>query len=229
MTAKRRTPRAALLLLAALLTAVAVWAADGVVVADWSTYPVGTKGIPEGWKGGSWGSPKYDFAVIDNDGHRVLHLKSDGDSSTISTEIKGKVNLKETPILEWRWRVTKLPKGADARKSATDDEAGQVYVAWPRFPEAVRSRIIGYIWDTTAPVGSDFKSDKTGTVHYIVVESGPAKLGQWITERRNVVEDFKKVYGENPPNPGALSISIDSDDTQSSAEAFVGPILFRKP
>ena len=221
--------KALLLPFAALLTTVAAWAADTVVVADWSKYAVGTKGIPDGWKGGSWGSPQYDFAVIDNDGQRLLHLKSNGDSSTLSTEIKGKVNLNETPILEWRWRVTKLPKGADARKSATDDEAGQVYVGWPRFPEAVRSRIIGYIWDTTAPVGSDFKSEKTGTVHYIVVESGPAKLGQWITERRNVVEDFKKVYGETPPNPGALSISIDSDDTKSSAEAFVGRILFRKP
>ena len=63
----------------------------------------------------------------------------------------------------------------------------------------------------------------------IVVQSGPAKLGEWITEHRNVVEDFKKIYGEDPPNPGALSISIDSDDTKSSAEAFVGPILFRKP
>ena len=228
--------KALLLLVAALLSAGAVllsagalWAADTVVVADWSTYVVGTTGIPEGWKGGSWGSPKYDFAVIENEGHRVLHLKSDGDSSTISTEIKGKVNLKETPILEWRWRVTKLPKGADARKGSTDDEAGQVYVAWPRFPEAVRSRIIGYIWDATAPVGSVFKSEKTGTVSYVVVQSGPEKLGEWITERRNVAEDFKKIYGEDPPNPGALSVSIDSDDTKSSAEAFVGPILFRKP
>ena len=218
-----------LLPLAVLLIAIAAWAADGVVVADWSKYAVGTKGIPEGWKGGTWGSPKYDLAIIESDGQKVLHLKSDGDSSTIVMEIKGKVNLKETPILEWRWRVTKLPKGADARKSATDDEAGQIYVGWPRFPEAVRSRIIGYIWDTTAPVGSDFKSEKTSTVHYIVVESGPAKLGQWITEHRNVAEDFKKVYGEEPPSPGAVSITIDSDDTKSSAEAFVGSILFRKP
>ena len=114
-------------------------------------------------------------------------------------------------------------------RSATDDEAGQIYVAWPRFPEAVRSRIIGYIWDTAAPVGSIFKSEKTGTVHYVVVESGPAKLGQWITEHRNVAEDFKKVYGAEPDNPGVVSISIDSDDTRSSAEAFVGTLLFRRP
>src|SRR5688572_31099925 len=100
-----------LLPLATLLVAVAAWAAD--TVADWSKYPVGTKGIPEGWKGGDWGSPKYDFQVVEVDGQRALHLKSEGDSSTISRDIKGKVNLGETPILEWRWKVTKLPRGAD--------------------------------------------------------------------------------------------------------------------
>ena len=215
--------------LAILLVVAAAWAADSAVVADWSQHLLGTKGIPDGWKGGDWGSPKYDFEIVEADGQRVLHLRSEGDSSTISRDVKGKVNLKQTPILEWRWKITRLPRGADARKSATDDEAGQVYVTWPRFPEAVRSRIIGYIWDTTAPVGSVFKSEKTGTVHYVVVESGPGKLGQWITERRNVVEDFKKIYGVEPDNPGGISISIDSDDTRSSAEAFLATILFRKP
>ena len=213
----------------ALLVVAAAWAADSVVVADWSKYRVGSKGLLEGWKGGNWGSPKYDFEIVEVDGQRVLHLKSEGDSSTIARDIKGKVDLKETPILEWRWKVTKLPRGADARKGETDDEAGQIYVTWPRFPEALRSRIIGYIWDTTAPVGSTFKSEKSGTVQYVVVESGPAKLGQWITVQRNVVEDFKKIYGAEPENPGAVSISIDSDDTRSSAEAFVGPLLFRRP
>ena len=218
-----------LLTLAITLTALGAWAADTFMVADWSKYPVGTKGIPEGWKGGNWGSPKYNFEIVQVEGQKVLRMQSEGDSSTISLDIKGKLNVKETPILEWRWKVTKLPAGADARKSATDDEAAQVYVGWPRFPEAVRSRIIGYIWDTTAPAGSIFKSEKAGTVTYVVVQSGTAKLGQWITERRNVAEDFKKIYGEDADNPGSVSISIDSDDTKSGAETFFGTILFRKP
>jgi Protein of unknown function (DUF3047) len=218
-----------LLCVALVLVGVGAWAADGIAVADWSQYSLGTKGIPEGWKGGDWGNPKYDFAIVESDGQRVLHLRSEGDSSTISRDVKGKLDLKQTPILEWRWKITRLPRGADARKSATDDEAGQIYVTWPRFPEAVRSRIIGYIWDTTAPVGAIFKSEKTGTVTYVVVESGPAKLGRWIVEHRNVAEDFKKIYGVEPDAPGAVSISIDSDDTKSSAEAFVGSVLFRRP
>jgi hypothetical protein len=219
-----------MLLVVALVFAATAWAADLFVVEDWTALTLGAKGIPDGWKGGqTWGSPKYDFTVVDNDGHRVLHLVSPADSSTISKELRGKWSLKDTPILEWSWKVVTLPKGADSRSKHTDDQAAQVYVAWPRFPQAVRSRIIGYIWDTTAPAGLVVKSEKTGTVTYIVVRSGPAELGKWFTERRNVAEDFRKIYGEEPGNPGVISVAIDSDDTGSSAESFIGAIAFKKP
>jgi DUF3047 family protein len=85
------------------------------------------------------------------------------------------------------------------------------------------------VWDTTAPVGTICKSEKTGTVTYVVVRSGPADLGKWLTERRNVVEDFKKIYGAEPDNPEALSVAIDSNDTNSTSESFIGAILFRRP
>ena len=213
-----------------LLVAVTAWATDLVVVEDWTKLAAGAKGIPDGWKGGqTWGFPKHDFTIVDNDGRRVLHLRSKDETSTVSQDIKGKVKLKETPILEWSWKVVTLPKGADSRSKHTDDQAAQLYVAWPRFPQTVRSRIIGYIWDTTAPQGLVVESEKTSTVTYVVVRSGPGELGKWLTERRNVVEDYRKIYGEEPDNPGAVSIAIDSDDTHSTAEALFGAIVFRKP
>jgi hypothetical protein len=222
--------RFAILASAGVLAAVAAAvAAEVFVVEDWSGYAVGTKGIPPSWQKQRWGSPNYDFTVVENEGKKVLHLKSAGDSSNISKEIKGKVKLKETPILEWSWRVVTLPKGADSRKKETDDQAAQLYVTWPRFPEAVRSRVIGYIWDTTAPAGATIPSQKTGTVTYIVLRSGPAEVGQWLTERRNVLEDFKKIYGEAPDDPSIVSFGIDSDDVKGTAESYMGAISFRKP
>jgi hypothetical protein len=209
--------------------AVLAWAADTFVVEDWSSAPVGHKGIPPGWEKQRWGSPAYDFTVVQASDRKALHLRSAADSSNISKEIKGKVKLKETPILEWTWRAVTLPAGADSRKKETDDQAAQLYVTWPRFPEAVRSRIIGYIWDTTTPAGSIIKSQKTGTVTYVVLRSGPAELGQWLTERRNVLEDFKKIYGEEPDDPAIVSFGIDSDDVKGTAESFMGTILFKKP
>jgi hypothetical protein len=212
-----------------LVAATAAWAQSQLVVEDWAAPAVGDKGVPAGWKGQNWGSPKYDFTIVDDGGHKVLHMKSAGDGSTISRDVKGKLNLKETPVLEWSWKVTTLPKAGDACKKATDDEAAQVYVTWPRFPEAVRSRIIGYIWDTTEPVGTICKSEKTGTVTYVVLRSGAAELGKWLTERRNVVDDFKKIYNDTPEDPAAVSVAIDSNDTSSTAESFVGALFFKKP
>jgi len=122
-----------------------------------------------------------------------------------------------------------LPAGGYACQKSTDDQAAQVYVAWLRAPESVRSRIIGYVWDSTAPRGTICKSQKTSTVTYIVLRSGSDEVGKWITERRNVVEDFRTIYGEAPDNPSALSLSIDSDDTRSSADSLIGPTVFTRP
>ena len=208
---------------------VTAWASE-VVIDDWKSQTLGAKGIPEGWMGGqTWGLPQHDMTIEENEGHRVLHLKSKIESSAVRKDLRGKIDLKATPVLEWTWKAVTLPKNGDCRKKTADDQAAQLYVVWPRFPEAVRSQIIGYIWDTTTPAGSIVKSEKTSTVTYVVVRSGTADLGKWITERRNLVEDYKKIYGGQPEGLGYISIAIDSDDTVSSAESFFGKILFRKP
>ena len=56
---------------------------------------------------------------------------------------------------------------------------------------------------------------------------GAKDLGKWLTERRNVADDYTKIFGEIPDDPKAITISIDSNDTQSTAESFMGPIVFR--
>jgi hypothetical protein len=155
-------------------------------------------------------------------------MKSQNEGSTINKELK--LDLKPTCVLQWRWKAVILPKGGDSRKKETDDQAVQIYVTFPRFPQAVRSRIIGYVWDTTAPAGTIVGSQKAGTVTYVVVRSGAEGLGKWFTESRNVCDDYKSIYGEELAEPaGAVSVAIDSNDTKSAAESYVGEILFKKP
>jgi hypothetical protein len=226
----KRSIRARLASLALAFAVVgAAWATERVVVENWRSYPLGTRGIPGDWKEQTWGKPVYDLEIVSDNGHPVLRLRSKGDNSTISRDLKGSVDLNETPILEWRWKVMTLPTGGNACQKSTDDQAAQVYVAWLRSPESVRSRIIGYVWDSTAPAGTICKSQKTSTVTYVVLRSGSDELGKRITERRNVVEDFRRIYREAPDNPSAVSLAIDSDDTRSSAESFIGPTVFKRP
>lgn len=200
--------------LIALAVVTSAWASDRVIVEDWRSYLVGARGVLGEWKEQTWAKGGYDFEMISDNGQPVLHLRSESDSSTITRDLNGSVDLNETPVLQWRWK---------------DDEAAQVYVAWVRAPESVRSRIIGYVWDSTAPAGTICKSEKTGTVTYIILHSGADGLEKWIAERRNVVEDFRRIYGEAPDKPTALALAIDSDDTRSSAESFIGPIVFTTP
>jgi Protein of unknown function (DUF3047) len=210
----------------ALLTAAG--AGRVVVIEDWTTDAVNRRGIPSGWTGEAFGRPAaYDFTIEQDSGRRFLHLESRNEHSTIVRDITGKVNLKETPILEWTWKATILPTGGDLRRKETTDMAAQLYVVWPRFPELLRSRIIGYVWDATTPAATIIKSQKTGTVTFVVMRSGSKDLGKWLTERRNVAEDYAKIFGEFPDDPRAITISIDSNDTHSMAESFIGPIVFR--
>jgi hypothetical protein len=214
----------------ALLVLVTVGSAGrAVVIEDWTANRVSQQGIPSGWTGEGFGRrADYDFTIEQAGEARVLHLKSQNEHSTIVRDIKGKVHLKETPILKWTWKASVLPTGGDVRRKETTDIAAQVYIIWPRFPALLRSRIIGYVWDATTPASTVVKSQKTGTVTFIVLRSGPKDLGKWLTEHRNVAEDYRDIFGEFPEDPTAITISIDSNDTQSTAESFIGPIVFRE-
>lgn len=211
-----------------LLCALAAGAAAPVVVGDWAAAPLGTRGVPPGWQAEYWGfRTGLDFEVVDDGGRRVLRARSADNRCTIGRDLRGKVNLDETPVLEWRWKAVVLPRGGDARRRETTDQVAQVYVAWPRFPALLRSRVLGYVWDDAVPAGTVLPSKKTPTVTFIVMRSGPADVGRWLTERRNVRDDYRRVFGEPPPEgPAAVSLSIDSDDTHTAAEAMFGEIAF---
>jgi Protein of unknown function (DUF3047) len=208
------------------LGAASAVAGDASLVEDWAQQVVGARGIPSGWTRYETlgGRPAYDFAIVDEAGRRALRLKSRNDHSTIAKEAR--VNLRATPVLEWTWKAVKLPEGADVRRKETSDLTGHVFVIWPRFPAALRSRLIGYVWDTTAPARTMERSRKTGTVTFFIIRSGPRDLDRWLTERRNVLEDYRQAFGEDPEDPRAIALSIDTNDTHSTAELLVGRILF---
>jgi hypothetical protein len=147
--------------------------AEVSIVEDWAQQVIGATGVPSGWNPYATvrGHPAYDFTVAEEDGRRALHLKSHDDHSTIAKKIR--VDLRATPILEWTWKIVKLPAGADIRKKETSDLTGHIVVAWPRFPALLRTRLIGYVWDTIAPAHTVEKSQKTGAVTFFIVRSSP--------------------------------------------------------
>ena len=217
------------LLALCLLAASAARAVEGEsLVEDWTQQVVGASGVPAGWRKYETpgGRPRYDFTVVSEDGGRGLRVRSRDEHSTIAKEVH--VDLRATPILEWSWKVVKLPEGGDVRKKETSDLTGHVLVAWPRMPALLRTRLIGYEWEATAPSRTMERSRKTSLVTFFILRSGPTELGRWMVERRNVRDDYVSAFGEEPPSPGVIAISIDTNDTHAAAEAVIGRIAFTR-
>jgi Protein of unknown function (DUF3047) len=200
--------------------------ASSVLVDDWSGQPLGARGVPRGWSvyETPGGHPRYDFTIVEDAGRRALELRSADDHPTIAKEVA--VDLAETPVLEWAWRVISQPAGADLTRRATSDASGHIFVVWPRFPAMLRSRLIGYIWDPVIREGEVVTSPKTGVVRFVVARSGGAGLGEWAIERHDVAADYRRIWGEPPPPPRAVALSIDTNDTRAPAVARFGRIAF---
>jgi hypothetical protein len=202
------------------------WGQAPGLVEDWSGLTPGVRGVPPGWEKYETlgGHPAYDFTVVSDEGRRALDMKAAGDHSTIAREVQ--VDLATSPVVAWQWKVVSFPQGANLQERVTSDATGHLFVAWPRFPALLRTRLIGYVWDPALPVGSIVKSRKTGMVTFVVVRSGEAGLGQWMGQTRDVALDYRTIYSEEPPNPQAIALSIDTNDTRSTAETLFGRIGF---
>ncbi|MBI5885844.1 MAG: DUF3047 domain-containing protein [Deltaproteobacteria bacterium] len=179
----------------------------------------------DGWTVKDW-TGRSGIDVVETDAGRALHLVSKGSSSAIYRDME--VDVSEYRYINWKWKVVSLPKGGDVRVKSADDQAAQLYVIFPKWPASVNSRLLGYIWDTSTPAGLSVTSTKMSTTRYVVVESGAKGLGLWHQERRNVYEDFKTLFGDEKLKAGRVSIMIDSDDTNGSAESYITDIYFSK-
>ena len=144
--------------------------------------------------------------------------------------------MEEYPFLNWKWKVTKLPKGGDVRKADTDDQAMQIYVAFTAtgWPKKLNTPVIGYIWGNEAPKGLMVTSSQplSGKVRYVVLRNKSDELNEWYTEKRNVSEDYKKLFsdikGGKLRDIEGISFYINSQHTKSEGESYIYDVYFTK-
>lgn len=197
-----------------------------VPLSDAMPWRLPSKGVPGGWDVKTFtGQP--DVELVRDEGRVALRLRSEESSFALYRDAV--VDLKEFPLLSWWWKGVRLPASGDVRSGATDDEVAQVYVIFPRWPAPLTtSDVVGYVWDTRAPVGTRLTSPKAQNVKIIVVESGTERRGVWQRYERNVAQDYAALFGGSPPLVGKVAVMIDTDDTRGAAEALVGDLAFSR-
>jgi hypothetical protein len=187
-------------------------AADAcIVLEDFARSKVGA--FPQGWQVRK-DEGKGVYTVQEEGGKRFLRAVSKGLGVQAARETPA-WNLETHPVLAWSWRAREFPRGADERKSETNDSALAVYMAVPyskvRGPKAMK-----YVWSEKVPTGTALTSN-SGLTQVRVVQTGAARDG-WVEERANALKDWKTAFKESAtPKVGGIAVLTDADDTKSTA------------
>ncbi len=217
-----------------------------IEVGKFSAATVGDK-YPSGWKPFAFKKieKQTSYTLVKDEGKVVIKAVAKASASGLIREIK--INPKEYPIVQWRWKVTNILKKGNVKQKDGDDYPARIYITFKYDPsklslaekakyEAVKvlygqyppHGAINYIWESKTPQGTIVPNPYTDRVKMIVVESGGAKLNQWVNEKRNLYEDYKKTFGEESPPVSGVAVMTDTDNTGESATAYYGDILFKK-
>jgi len=187
-------------------------------------------------------STPTEYRLVESGPRVVLEARADGSASGYYRRIR--IDPTQYPVIEWRWRVLQPLAGADPRVPAREDSPARLVISFHGdvsrldFLERTTLRLyqalsgeklpyamLMYIWSSDAPVGTIAPSIHTEKIQMLVVESG--SFGEWREFRRNVLEDYRLVFGEEPWDIVAVGVMTDADDTRQEARTQYGDITFR--
>ncbi len=123
--------------------------------------------------------------------------------------------------VSWRWKVAAplLANRAERRRSG-DDYAARVFVVYETSLVPLHTVAINYVWAAHEPAGSVYPSPYTSRVRVIVLRSGAGEAGSWCDESRDVLRDYREVFGREPTEINGVAIMVDTDNTNTRATAW---------
>ena len=208
--------------LVALVLTLGAGPGSTVRVDNWEAYPLGPLDLSAEWRRYPPGRSTFTQppAIVQDDGRRVLQLATVGEAMRIGRTLP--IDPKATPWLVWEWKALVLPDGGDVRHARRNDQAGRVMVVF----EGMKG--LQYVWDTTAPVGTEARPDELELFQrvLVVVRSGPREVGGWLRERRNVFEDYRRLFDEAPPPIKLVGVESHSNDTNTRTSVRFGRLHF---
>ena len=223
---------------------------DVVEVARFSQMRAG-ESLPAAWVGWGLRSGKRatEYRLVNGTGTGAgTVLEATAELAATGLYRRVRADPSRQPLLEWSWRADALMAGTDVRVASREDAVARLVVSFHGDPERLdfqqRSMLrlarvfageplpyamLIYIWSNGIPVETALPSPQIERIRMIVVESGAARLGHWLHYRRNVLEDYRRAFGEDPGDIVAVGVLTDSDNTQQTARALYGDITLRAP
>ncbi len=203
--------------------------------------------LPAGWKALTFPKVKQHtrYELVRDTNTTVVRAVSRTGASGLIAELN--VSATEYPVLEWRWKAENLLIKGDPTRKDGDDYPARIYVTfrydparaslWQRtkygaarlaYGEYPPHAALSYIWDAKTPLDTILPNAYTDRLQMVVVESGPDRLGQWLAYRRNLLEDYRRAFKEDPPPISGIAIMTDTDNTGESAITYYGDISLKR-
>ena len=106
----------------------------------------------DGWETKSFdGETQYSFTRLDN--VSVLRADSDGSASGLFKEQR--IDLQETPFLNWHWRIENRLGKLDEQSKTGDDYAARIYVVVSGGWAFWKTKAINYVWAGNSEKGKN--------------------------------------------------------------------------
>ena len=185
------------------------------------------------------------FTIVELGGAKVLKVEADDSYGNLVHDLH--VQATDRSVLTWRWRVDQLIADADLKVKSGEDSPAKLCVFFnfdvTKLPLGERTRLsiaqsvagqdvpgqtLCYVWDNKLPEDTAITSVFTKRIRMIVLATGSAKLGQWVTEKRNLVADYQRLFsdesGGKVPEVVGVAVSADADNTHGKALSYFGDV-----
>jgi Protein of unknown function (DUF3047) len=203
--------------------------------------------LPDGWQAHVMRRDRdfTDYRVVRRDGRQVLEAHALRSTSGLRCDVD--VDPLRTPWLSWSWRVDQFPSGASIADDERDDSPARLVLTFDgdtrtlAFRDRMFSELVElvtgqplpfatlmYAWDGEAAPEQVIAYPRSGRIRYLVVERGAQRSGRWLSYRRNVRDDYRRVYGSEPGRIRQVGVLSDSEDLKLELFSWFGDIAFRE-
>ena len=167
------------------------------------------------------------------------YLRAESHASASAMALKKEFNVFEYPKVRWRWKINNIYKKGNSLEKSGDDYPIRVYIFFKyepekaSFGERIKYRLaktfygkyppyssLNYIWESRKQESNMVMSPYARESMMIILEAGEDNVGKWIEEEINIVDDYHKAFGKDPPSTASIAFMNDSDDTGESSVSY---------
>ena len=215
-------------------------------IARFSTTQAGA--APAGWQHVplSRSKKETEYTTVVDEGVVVLKASAHGSASLML--FRTEFDPRAFPLLSWRWKVIQGVPTADTHSRLHEDAPVRVMVSFSgdvskltvvdraasSFAQSASGQALPYaelmyVWGGKVAVDSITTSSLTSRIRMLAVAVDDQGIGRWHTYTRNLVDDYRRAFGEEPGKVTAIKLMSDTDNTNGNSEAMYGDISVAPP